>query len=53
MDYNDDFDLGDADWRGEADLMRALIDRFDMADSTAKKLLKQPLAEWREVRKSR
>jgi hypothetical protein len=53
MEHHDDFYLGDDKWRGEADLVRALIERFDMADSTAKKLLKQPLAEWREVRKSR
>jgi hypothetical protein len=47
MNYHGSFDLSDPEWRVEADLVKALTDNFDMASSTAKKLMKSPLAEWR------
>jgi hypothetical protein len=47
MEYHGPFDLSDPEWRVEADLVKALTDYFDMAPSTAKKLMKSPLAEWR------
>jgi hypothetical protein len=50
MDHHGDFDPRDAEWRGEADLVHALTDEFGMTDSTAKRLLKEPLAEWRTAK---
>jgi hypothetical protein len=50
MDHNGEFYLGDPNWRAEADLVRALLEEFEMADSTAKDLIKGPLAEWRAAK---
>ena len=50
MEHHGDFYPGDFDWGNEADLMRALIEKFGMVESTAKALLKHPLAEWRKTR---
>jgi hypothetical protein len=46
MNYHGPFDLSDPEWRVEADRMNALVESFDMAPSTAKKLMKSPLAQW-------
>jgi hypothetical protein len=48
MNHNGEFYLGDPNWRAEADLVRALTEEFELADSTAKDLIKGPLAEWRD-----
>jgi hypothetical protein len=46
MNYHGPFDLSDREWRVEADLVEALVENFGMAFSTAKKLVKSPLAQW-------
>jgi len=50
MNYHGPFDLSDPEWRVEADLVKALTENFDMAVSTAKKLMKSPLAEWQAAK---
>jgi hypothetical protein len=50
MDYHGDFDPGDVEWRGEANLVEALVIEFGMAESTAKASLKEHLAAWRRKR---
>jgi hypothetical protein len=50
MDYHGDFDPGDVEWRGEANLVYALVTEFGMAESTAKASLKEHLAAWRRER---
>jgi hypothetical protein len=50
MGYHGDFDPGDVEWRGEANLVNALVTEFGMAESTAKASLKEHLAAWRRER---
>jgi hypothetical protein len=46
MDHHGPFDVSDPEWRGQADLVRAIEEQFGMSDSRAKQLLQAPLAEW-------
>jgi hypothetical protein len=52
MDYHDEFSLDDPEWKSQADLERAILDRFARfgktpAESTVRALIREPLAQWR------
>jgi hypothetical protein len=52
MDHNDEFSPDDPEWKSQADLERAILDRFARsgktpAESTVRALIREPLAQWR------
>jgi hypothetical protein len=52
MDYHDEFSLDDPEWKSQADLERAVADKFERsgiepAESTVRALIREPLAQWR------
>jgi hypothetical protein len=52
MGYHGEFSLDDPEWKSQADLERAILDRFARsgktpAESTVRALIREPLAQWR------
>jgi hypothetical protein len=52
MDYHDEFSLDDPEWKSQADLERAIREKFSErsqypAESTVRDLIYKPLAQWR------
>jgi hypothetical protein len=52
MDHHGEFYPDDPDWKSQADLERAILDKFALsgkapAESTVRVLIREPLAEWR------
>jgi hypothetical protein len=52
MDYHGEFSLDDPEWKSQADLERAMLERFapsenTPAESTVRALIREPLAQWR------
>jgi hypothetical protein len=52
MDYHDEFSLDDPQWKAQADLERAILEKFSErnqypAESTVRYLIRKPLAQWR------
>jgi hypothetical protein len=52
MDHHDEFSLDDPEWKAQADLERAILDKFALrgkppAESTVRDLIREPLAAWR------
>jgi hypothetical protein len=51
MDHHDEFSLDDPEWKSQADLERAILDKFVLsgktpAESTVRDLIGEPLAQW-------
>jgi hypothetical protein len=52
MDDHDEFSLDDPEWKSQADLERAILDKFALsgqrpAESTVRTLIREPLGQWR------
>ena len=52
MDYHGEFSLDDPEWKSQADLERAILERFALSgntpvESTVRALIREPLAQWR------
>jgi hypothetical protein len=52
MDYHDEFSPDDPEWKSQADLERAILEKFSgrnqcPAESTVRDLIREPLAQWR------
>ena len=58
MNYHDEFDPVDPEWRFQADLERAVLAQLGEegeapAESTVRELIKEPLKKWRILRAAR
>jgi hypothetical protein len=52
MDHRDEFSLDDPEWKSQADLERAILDKLERSgktpsESTVRALIREPLAQWR------
>ena len=52
MEHHDEFSPDDPQWKAQADLERAILEKFALsgkhpAESTVRALIREPLAQWR------